>query len=58
MILRLLNRTFVEITRSHPRTFAVTVDQKLKEADLKVRPKPVLYVPVEIRRTLIHIVFP
>jgi len=58
LTLRLLKRVFVEITRFHQRKFAVTVDLKLKEADLKFRPKPVLYVPVEIRRTLIHIVFP
>ena len=57
MTLRLLKRVFVEITRFHQRKFAVTVDLKLKEADQKVKPKPVLFVPVKIRRTPIHTVF-
>ena len=59
LILRILNRTYVEIIRFLRRIFAGTVDLKLKEADQKDRPKPVLFDHVEIRRRRpqIHIAY-
>ena len=58
LILRILNRTYLETIRFHRRTFAEIVDLKLKEAGQKDRPKPVLYDPVEeVRTPRIHIAF-